>query len=153
MRVDSFKAENIHEENYSFEPGNSVVIREGDDITLIPLGTMVHEALEAHEELQKQGIHAEIISVPSIRPLNPEGIIKSLKKTGQVITLEEHSIHGGIGSIIGDIILENQLTCRIKKCGVPVGEFAPASPRIDTKIDYNLHKEGIVKEVLALRRK
>lgn len=152
IRLDSYKAENIHNEDYSFEPGSTTVIREGDDITIIPLGTMIHDALEAGEELEKQGIHAEIISVPSIRPLNPEGIIRSLKKTGQVITVEEHTIHGGIGSIVGDIILENQLHCKIKKLGVTTGEFASASPRNDIKIDYNLYKEGIVKEILALRR-
>ncbi len=150
IRLDSFVAENIHKENYTFKPGNTVIIREGSDITLIALGTMVHEVIAANEELEKQGISAEIISIPSIRPLDPEGIIKSLKKTGAAITFEEHSTHGGIGSIIGDIILKNQLNCKIKKLGVPAGQFAEASPRSDIKESYNLHKEGIIHNVLAL---
>ena len=109
---------------------------------------MIHEALSAELELKKSGIEAEIISVPSIRPLDPDVIIKSLNKTGSVMTLEEHSIHGGIGSIVGDIILENQLDCKIKKLGVPAGQFAAASPRNDIKENYNLHKEGIVSSAL-----
>jgi len=122
IRLDSFSAENIHGDSYSFQPGKSVVLREGADITLIALGTMIHEVLAAEEELKKTGIQADILSVPSIRPLDPEVIIRSLKKTGSVITLEEHSTHGGLGSIVGDIILENQLTCGIKK-----SEFQPVN--------------------------
>ena len=143
-----YHPENIHEDSYTFQPGNSVVIKEGSDVTLIALGTMIHEVLSAQEELKNKGINAEIISLPSIRPLEPEGIIKSLKKTGSVITFEEHSTHGGLGAIVGDIILENQLNCKLKKVGVTPGEFAPASPRPDIREKYNLHKEGIIKTTL-----
>lgn len=150
IRLDSFVAENIHKSDYEFIPGKAVLISEGSDITLISLGTMVHTALAAAEELGKKGISVDVLSLPSIRPLDSLGIIESLKKTAHVLTLEEHSIHGGIGSIVGDIILDNQLPCKIKKLGVPAGQFASASPRNDLKEDYNLHKEGIIAEALNL---
>ena len=153
IRLDSFSAENIHADTYSFEPGKSVVLKEGTDISIIALGTMVHDVLDAEKELIKMGINAEILSVPSIRPLDPEVIICSLQKTGSAIIFEEHSQHGGLGSIVGEIILEHQLNCRIKKTGVPAGQFAEASPRNDLKEHYNLNKKGIIKAALDILKR
>lgn len=146
IRLDSFKAENIHDEPYRFTPGAPVLLREGNDITICALGTIVHEALAAAEDLEKKGIQAEIVSISSLRPLDAQKIITSLQKTSCVLTLEEHSLHGGLGSIISEIIAEQELHCRIKKLGVTKGEFAPASPREDIKKHYNLDKEGIIKQ-------
>lgn len=153
IRLDSFKAENIHKVDYAFEPGNSVVIKEGTDITFITMGTIVHTALEAVSILEKKGISVEVLNIPSIRPLKNNGIIKSINKTKKVLTMEEHSLHGGIGSIIGDIILEENLNCTLKRLGVTTGSFAPASPREDIKEDYNLHTNGIVAKALELLKK
>lgn len=155
IRLDSYKAENIHDPQYRFIPGAPVLLREGKDITIIALGTAVHEALAAAEDLEKKGIKAEIILLSSLRPLDPQKIITSLQKTACVLTLEEHTIHGGIGSLVSEIILEQELRCVIKKLGVPNGEFAPASPREDIKKHYYLDKEGIVKQAhqLSIKRK
>lgn len=150
IRLDSFKAENVHTSGYKFIPGESAVIRKGSDISLITLGTMVHDAIIAAEKLSAAGISAEVISMPSIRPLNPAGIISSLKKTGAALTLEEHSTHGGIGSIIAGIILENRLDCLLERTGVPAGTFAEAAPRADLKKRYGLEPEGITSAAAAL---
>ncbi|MBN2509558.1 MAG: transketolase family protein [Spirochaetales bacterium] len=150
IRLDSYKADNIHKDGYRFVPGESVVIKEGSDLTIVVLGTMIHTALTAAAELEKQGVQAEVISLPSIRPLQPEGILQSIGKTGNVLTVEEHSLHGGIGSIVAELVLEHGLSCKFKKLGVPAGSFAPASPRSDIQEEYNLHSDGIIQEALRL---
>ncbi|MBI9101826.1 MAG: transketolase family protein [Spirochaetales bacterium] len=144
IRLDSYKAENIHSSDYKFSPGEPVVIKEGKDITIIALGTIIHEVIAAAQTLSKEGIDAEIFSLPSITPLKREKIIKSLSKTKTVLTVEEHSVNGGVGSITGDIILEEQLNCKLLKSGVPAGTFAPASPRKDIQEEYQLDKNGII---------
>ena len=144
IRLDSFKAENVHKSNYVFKPGEAVLIREGSDISLITLGTMVHDALHAAERLSAKGISAEVISLPSIRPLDPAGIINSLKKTGAALTLEEHSTHGGIGAVTAEIILDNRINCILKRAGVPAGTFAEAAPRSVLKKRYGLDPDSII---------
>lgn len=144
IRLDSFKAQNIHTDNYNFKPGEPVIIRRGTDISLVALGTMVHNALGAAEKLEESGISAQVLSLPSIRPLNTRGIISNIMKTGAVLTLEEHSTHGGIGSIIAEIILDNHLNCLLKRAGVPVGSFAEAIPRVDLQKLYGLDVDSIV---------
>lgn len=153
IRLDSISAENIHGKEYKFFPGEPVIFKEGTDITIIALGTIVHDTLAAADELSKKNISAEVIGLSSIRPLNREKIIGSLRKTGCVLTVEEHSVHGGIGSLIGDIILENELPCKIKKLGVPAGQFAPASPSHAIKKQYTLDMEGIKQQAIELLRK
>ncbi len=150
IRLDSYKADNVHAENYKFIPGKPVVIRKGGDISLIALGTMVHDALAAAAMLALKGISAEVISLPSIRPLDPAGIISSLSKTGAALTLEEHSTHGGIGSITAEIILDNRLNCLLQRAGVPSGTFAEAAPRADLKKRYGLEPESIVSSASSL---
>ncbi len=150
IRLDSFQAENVHAPDYKFVPGEPVILQEGKDITLVALGTIVHEVLAAAKELADQGISAEVVSVPSIRPLNPAKLVKSMKKTGKVITVEEHSLHGGIGAIVADMILSQKLGVAFDKIGVPTGNFAPASPRKDIQAGYELDAAGVVKRAKAL---
>ena len=150
IRLDSFKADNVHADGYKFKPGDTPLIRVGTDISIIALGTMVHDALAAADTLSESGISAEVISLPSIRPLSPEGIIQSMTKTGAALTLEEGSIHGGIGSVIAEIILDNRLNCLLDRSGVPAGSFAEAAPRATLKKLYGLDPEGIIKSVRQL---
>jgi transketolase len=152
IRLDSFQAENIHSSDYVFNPGEPVIIKKGKDITLITLGTIVHEVLLAAEDLAQKGIDAEIISLPSIRPLVPEKIISSILKTGRALTIEEHSLHGGLGSIISEIIVENRCDSSLLKSGIPAGSFAPASPRGDIRELYKLDRKGIVENALTLMK-
>jgi transketolase len=150
IRLDSFRAENIHSSDYRFIPGEPAIISEGGDISLICLGTMVHEAIAAACKLSADGIKVDVVSLPSIRPLNPASLIASLEKTGAALTLEEHSMHGGIGSIACDIILDNRIRCLLKRAGVPAGSFAEAAPREDLKKLYGLDTEGIIRAAKQL---
>ena len=127
IRLDSYKADNIHKPGYKFKPGEPAVIREGSDVSLFTLGTIVHDALKAADKLSDMGINAEVVSIPSIRPLNPDAVIASIKKTGAAVSIEEHSTHGGIGTVIGEIILDNRLACKFKRLGVPRRQFCGSS--------------------------
>lgn len=91
-----------------FEIGRAYVFREGQDVTLIATGTMTYQALVAAEQLQADGIHAEVIHVPTIKPLDAETILKSVKKTGKVVTAEEGQIIGGLGSAVAELLVEQQ---------------------------------------------
>jgi transketolase len=89
-----------------FEIGKAYVFREGTDVTLLTTGTMTYHAMEAADKLLKDGIHAEVVHVPTIKPLDAETILKSVRKTGCVVTAEEAQINGGFGSAIAELISE-----------------------------------------------
>lgn len=91
-----------------FEIGEAYVLQAGDDVTLIATGTMTYQALKAAEQLFKDGISAEVIHVPTIKPIDETTIIKSLHKTGAVVTAEEAQVIGGLGSAVAEIIAEQQ---------------------------------------------
>lgn len=107
IRLNRISTPIINSDDYVFKFGKTVEIREGEDITIIATGTMVIEAIKASEMLKKEGISARVINVPTIKPLDHKDIIKSAKDTGHIITIEEHSIYGGLGGAIAEIIVEN----------------------------------------------
>lgn len=93
-------------EDYKFEIGKGVLLREGTDVTIVATGICVSAALEAAEKLAEDGINAEVINIHTIKPLDEELIIKSAKKTGKVVTAEEHSIIGGLGGAVSEALSE-----------------------------------------------
>ena len=100
------------EENYNFVIGKGITLAEGNDVAIIATGIMVEAALEAKEELAKEGINARVINIHTIKPIDEELIIKAAKETGVIVTAEEHSIIGGLGSAVAEVVSE--------KCPVPV---------------------------------
>ena len=100
------------EENYNFVIGKGITLAEGNDVAIIATGIMVEAALEAKEELAKEGINARVINIHTIKPIDEELIIKAAKETGVIVTAEEHSIIGGLGSAVAEVVSEN--------CPVPV---------------------------------
>ena len=100
------------ESNYNFVIGKGITLAEGNDVAIIATGIMVEAALEAKEELAKEGINARVINIHTIKPIDEELIIKAAKETGVIVTAEEHSIIGGLGSAVAEVVSEN--------CPVPV---------------------------------
>ena len=115
-------------ETYKFEVGKGIVMREGADVTIIACGLMVGEALEAAEQLAAEGIDAEVINMHTIKPIDADLIVKSATKTGHVVTVEEHSVIGGLGSAVADVLCE-QCPTPLKKIGVndTFGESGPGA--------------------------
>lgn len=134
-------------DTYEFEIGKGVVLREGKDVTLVATGLCVYESLEAARLLEKDGIHAEVINIHTIKPLDEELIVASALKTGKVVTVEEHSVIGGLGSAVCDTLSEKAPT-RVMKIGMNdvFGESGPAVALIQK---YGLDAESIYKKVKA----
>ena len=144
IRMDSDKFPALHQEDYQFTPGKVDVLQEGDDITIVAVGSVVYEAVEAAQELKAASIAAEVLNISSIRPLEKAHIIESLRKTKKVVTVEEHSLHGGIGSLIAEIIADEGLEVQYKRLGIPEGQFSKAGPRSEIRAYYHIDTQGIV---------
>ncbi len=97
----------IFDEDYKFEIGKGVELESGDDITIIATGVMVKKALDAREELLKEGISARVINMATIKPIDKDIILKAAKETKGIVTAEEHSIIGGLGSAVAEVVMEN----------------------------------------------
>jgi transketolase len=104
-------------EGYSFELGKSLTLREGNDITLICYGELVGDTLEAAELLSSKGIHARVINMSSLKPVDEGAIIKAARETGKILTVDNHNIYGGVGSAVCELVSE-QYPVRVKRVGV-----------------------------------
>lgn len=132
----------FHNDDYKFEIGKGEVIKEGTDVTIIANGLMVAEAIEAGKMLEEKGINAEIINIATIKPLDEELVIASAKKTGKVITVEEHSVIGGLGEAVCSALSEKCPT-PVKRIGVN-DEFGHSGPAKDLLKQLGLSAENIV---------
>ena len=130
--------------------GKGAVVREGKDVTIIATGIMVNSAMEAAEKLAEEGIDAEVLNIHTIKPLDEELVVASAKKTGKVVTAEEHSVIGGLGSAVCD--------CLCAKCPTPVYKigmqdiFGESGSAADLMVKYEIDGAGVyrqVKEFLA----
>ncbi len=130
------------ETTYKFEVGKGITIKDGKDITIIASGLMVAEAMEAGRALAEQGIDARIINIHTIKPIDRDIIIKAARETGKIVTVEEHSVIGGLGSAVGDVVLE--------ECPVPVikigmnDKFGESGAAKELLKKYGLCAENIV---------
>ena len=128
-------------DDYKFEIGKGEVIKEGSDVSIIANGLMVNEAIEAGKALEAKGISAEIINIATIKPLDEELVIKSAKKTGRVITVEEHNIIGGLGEAVCACLSENCPT-PVKRIGIN-DEFGHSGPAVELLKQFGLSAEHI----------
>jgi transketolase len=132
---------------YKFELGKGVVLKEGSDITLVATGLCVSETLEAAALLEKDGIKAKVINIHTIKPLDEELIVAAAKETGKVVTIEEHSIIGGLGSAVCDA-LSAKCPTPVLKIGVQ-DVFGESGPALELFKKYGLDSESIYKKVKA----
>lgn len=140
----------IFGDDYKFEIGKGIELKEGTDVTVIATGLLVGEALEAYETLKAEGISARIINMPTIKPIDRDIIVKAARETGAIVTAEEHNVIGGLGSAVAEVVAE--------ECPVPVirvgvkdvfGHSGPAATLLD---EFGLRAKDVVaaaKEALA----
>ena len=133
----------FHSEEYQFEIGKGELVKEGSDVTIIANGLMVAEAIEAGKELQAVGIDAEIINMATIKPLDAQLVVASARKTGKVITVEEHNIIGGLGEAVC-AALSTECPVPVKRIGIN-DEFGHSGPAKDLLKQFGLSAENIVK--------
>ena len=129
-------------DTYKFEIGKGIKLRDGNDITIVATGLMVYEAIEAAKTLAEQGIEATVINIHTIKPIDKDIIIEAAKNTGLVLTVEEHSVIGGLGEAVCDVLSENYPT-KVVKIGVN-DEFGHSGPAVDLLKQYGLCAENIV---------
>ena len=131
--------------DYKFEIGKGVLLKEGKDVTIVATGVCVSGALEAAKALAADGIDAEVINIHTIKPLDKELVLASAKKTGKVVTVEEHSVIGGLGSAVADVIAENGGAV-LKKIGMQ-DVFGESGTAAELLHKYKLDAEGIAEGV------
>ena len=133
--------------DYKFELGKGVVLREGKDVTIVASGLPVANCLEAAEKLAADGIEAKVINIHTIKPLDEELIVASAKETGKVVTVEEHSIIGGLGSAVCDVLSEKAPT---PVCKIGVNDvFGESGPAVELVKKYGLDADSIYEKVKA----
>ena len=133
------------EATYKFEIGKGILLREGTDLTIVATGLCVNSALEAAEKLAADGVSAEVINIHTIKPLDEEIILKSAKKTGKVVTAEEHSVIGGLGSAVCDVLSE-KLPVPVKKIGV-YDTYCESGPAVKLLEKYRLDGNGVYGQI------
>ena len=131
--------------DYKFEIGKGSVVREGKDVTIVATGIMVDSAMGAAEKLAADGIDAEVINICTIKPIDRDIIIKSAQKTGKVVTCEEHSVIGGLGSAVCEVLSE-ECPVKVKRIGMQ-DVFGESGSAADLVKKYGLDAEGVYKSV------
>lgn len=152
LRLSRAPAPIIFEENYQFEPGKGVVLREGKDVTIIATGIMVHKALQAAEELNANGVSASVIDLHTIKPIDKDLIIECAKKTGAIVTAEEHNIYGGLFGAVSEVIARDQ---PVPVVPVAINDTFTESGNYDQLLEkYGLTAKNIMENVdIALSKK
>ena len=148
IRFGRLAAPVIFDENYRFEIGKGVTLKDGDDITVIATGLMVGEALTAYEVLKEKGVNARIINMPTVKPIDRELILKAAKETGRIVTVEEHSVIGGLGSAVCEVVCEEH-PVPVTKIGVQ-DTFGCSGPAIELLQKFGLCSDNIVSTVLKV---
>ena len=140
-------------DTYKFEVGKGVQLKDGKDVTIVATGLMVNEARVAADTLEKEGVSARVINIHTIKPLDKEIICKAAKETGVIVTAEEHSVIGGLGSAVADAVTE---CCPVPVVKVGVNDvFGHSGPAVDLLKEFGLSAENIVEKVkyaLTLKR-
>ena len=132
-------------ENYKFELGKAITLREGTDVAIIASGLTVSESLEAAQKLEAEGISAEVINIHTIKPLDEEAVIKAAEKIGKLVTVEEHSIIGGLGSAVCDVVAQ-KAPAKVLKIGIN-DVFGESGPAVQLIKKYGLDSESIYDKI------
>ncbi|MCI8417634.1 MAG: transketolase family protein [Lachnospiraceae bacterium] len=135
------------EATYKFEIGKGVTLREGKDVTIIATGLCVNSALEAAEKLAADGISAKVINIHTIKPLDAELVVAAAKETGKVVTVEEHSVIGGLGGAVCEVLSEKAPT-PVLRIGVQ-DTFGESGPAVKLLEKYKLDGNGVYEQVKA----
>lgn len=143
IRMDGKALPVLHDTQYEFMPGAVDCLVEGDDVILVALGSAVHEAVTAAELLREKSISARVINLSSIRPLDTGALAKQLLGCKHVLSIEEHNINGGVGSVVAEVMAEHGITAKLNRLGVKDGQYAPAGDRPYTRQQLGIDAPSI----------
>ncbi|MBS5306571.1 MULTISPECIES: transketolase family protein [Clostridium] len=145
LRFGRCNTEDIFDDNYKFEIGKGVELREGNDVAIIATGMMVQKAIEASDKLKEEGINARVINISTIKPIDKELIIKAAKETKGIVTAEEHSIIGGLGATVSQVVTSNHPTV-VKTVGIK-DTFGESGTPDELMKKYGLTSDEIIRAV------
>ncbi len=148
LRISRLPVPMVHDADYRFEIGKATRLRDGDDITLIANGVLVTQALEAAEMLAVSGIQARVLNMATVRPLDKDAILAAAAETRGIVTVEEHTIFGGLGSAVAEVVVTNQ-PVPMRILGVP-GVFAPTGSASWLLQYFGLTAQGIFDAAIEL---
>ena len=147
IRIDRAGSPNVYAEDYELEIGKAIQLLEGKDATMISCGSNLYECLMAAKMLKEElGLSIEILDMHTVKPLDKEAIIRAANKTGNVVTVEDHSINGGLGGAVAEVLCEAGYKGNFKRIGMP-DEFAVLGAVDDIYHYYGMDRHGIVKEL------
>lgn len=138
----------LFDDHYVFRFGESIIVREGSDVTLISTGSQTPRVVQAAAILDAQGISAHVVHVPTIKPLDTAAIVAAADRTGRVISIEEHTVIGGLGGAVAEVLSEQRPT-RLDRIGLPDG-FTESAPNADLLDLYGLSPERVAERVAVL---
>ncbi|MCR3759619.1 transketolase family protein [Clostridium felsineum] len=148
LRFGRCNTEDIFDESYKFEIGKGVQIKEGKDVAIIATGMMVQKAIKAAEILEKENIKARVINISTIKPMDEEIILRAAKETKGIVTVEEHSVIGGLGAMVSSVVCEKCPT-KVKKIGI-ADVFGQSGTPNELMEKYGLTENNIVNKVHEL---
>ncbi len=152
MRFGRLAVPRIFDEDYKFEIGKAVTLKEGTDVTIIATGLMVKEAIEASEILEAEGVSVELINMHTIKPLDKDAVVAAAKKTGCIVTAEEHNVIGGLGDAVCDAVC-GEYPVPVVKVGVE-DTFGKSGPAVDLLHCFGLDAKNIVEKAkIAISKK
>jgi transketolase len=148
LRIGRIPVPAVHADGYRFEIGKAARLREGDDITLIANGVLVSRALDAAELLAAEGVQARVLNMSTVRPLDKEAILAAAVETGSIVTVEEHTIFGGLGGAVAEVVVTHH-PVPMRILGVP-GVFAPTGSATWLLEHFGLTAQGVYEAALEL---
>ena len=145
IRLTRQNVDDIHKSDYKFNFGKGDILHEGNDATIFTTGGVVSNTLKAAKELSKEGLSIRVINMPTIKPIDEDIVIKSAKETNYIFTIEDHSITGGLGSSVCEVLSE-QYPKQVKRLGV-INSYGESGTSASLYEKHNMHVEGIIKSI------
>ncbi|EJK79899.1 transketolase family protein [Rhizobium sp. AP16] len=151
LRLSRVGVPDLLPEGHKFVPGRANLLRDGGDVTLIANGTLTHRMLKAADILARQGVDARVLNMATVRPIDEDAIIAAARETGAIVTAEEHSIYGGLGSAVAEVVVDNA-PVPMKRLGVP-GVYAPTGSAEFLLDEFGMAPNAIAEATLALLKR
>lgn len=139
----------IYPEDQKITVGKAITTREGTDVTIIATGTIMNDAIAASQKLEELGISARVLDMHTIKPLDVEAVLQAAEETGHIVTVEDHTIIGGLGSAVAEVIADTGVGAKLRRLGVP-DVFALVGPPADLYKHYGFDSDGIVRAVQGI---
>lgn len=148
LRLSRVGVPDLFPEGHTFELGKANMLRDGSDLTIIANGTLTHRAISAAELLARKGVSARVLNLATVRPIDEDGIIAAALDTGAILTCEEHTIFGGLGSAVAEVVVDHA-PVPMKRLGIP-GTFAPTGSANFLLDEFGMSPEGIAQSAIEL---